>query len=431
MGRALNYRMYSFPTMAVVQASITIGAVMLLWSLHARLVDRPAFKWWAWAWTFLGLCLIVGTYAMTLEAVWTPTRVTVTGLGTVLGFLPPPFLVFGALSIRSAGRPTPREWRFGLIISALIGATVMLVSMQWSDVRESYYVRVAPRSLALGGALLFCTWVFLSESRRVRSRAGLITGTVCLLYGSTQTLYGLALVARLIEGADNPTSVVDTIIALRPRLFWIDLANVYGSCIGLVLLLVEDYQRSTEALEQSGSHRQQVTGENLALQAEIAVRRKAEQALQRSEEKFAAAFRSNPCAMTITRFGTGTVVDVNDVMVRESGYAREELIGSDTRTLGLWVDPEERASAMAELVEHGRVTAREVLFRKKSGQIVTFLFTADTLDFDGEHCVLSVGEDITARKQTEARHRAVLRALPAWVFLLSSNGVFLDFHAKD
>ena len=43
--------MYNFPTMAVLQSSITIGAVMLLWSLHARLVDRPVFKWWAWAWT--------------------------------------------------------------------------------------------------------------------------------------------------------------------------------------------------------------------------------------------------------------------------------------------------------------------------------------------------------------------------------------------
>jgi PAS domain S-box-containing protein len=422
--------MNTIPTIAVIQASITIGAVMLLWSLHARLVDRPVFKWWAWAWTFLGLCLIVSTYAMSFGAAWTPASVTITGLGTLLGFLPPVFLVFGALSIRAPARPTPREWRAGLILTALISVTVMFASMRGSNADESYYLRVAPRSLALGGALLFCTWVFLSESRRTRSRAALITGVVCLLYGSKQTLYGIALIARLVEGSGASSSVVDTIIALRPQLFWIDLANVYGSCIGLALLLVEDYQRSKEALQQSVTHGEKVVGENLALQAEIEVRRKAEQALQRSEEKFAAAFRSNPCAMTITRLGTGMIIDVNEAMVRESGYARDELIGCDTRDLGLWVDPRERASAMAELLAHGRVAAREVLFRKKSGQIVTVLFTADTLDFDGERCVLSVGEDITARKQTEARHRAVLRALPDWMFVLSQDGVFLDFHAR-
>ncbi len=417
--------------MAVVQASITIGAVMLLWSLHARLDDRPVFKWWAWAWTFLGLCIIVGTVALQLEAEWTPTRVAVTGLSSLLGFLPPPLLVFGALSFRSPGRPTPRELGLGLIIFPLIGVSVMLLSMGWTDVRESYFVRIAPRSLALGGALLFCTWVFLSEWRRVRSLAGLLTGSVCLLYGSTQALYGLALVARVMRGGADPGSAVDTFLALRPQLFWIDLANVYGSCIGLVLLLVEDYQRSKEALEESVTHRQQVDGENLALQAEIEVRRKAEQALQRSEENFAAAFRSNPCAMSVTRFGTGTIVDVNDALIRESGYARQELIGADTRTLGLWVDVEERASAMAELEAHGRVAPREVRLRRKSGQIITVLYTADTLDFDGERCVLSVAEDITARKQAEARHRAVLRALPDWMFVLSRDGVFLDFHAKD
>ena len=69
------------------------------------------------------------------------------------------------------------------------------------------------------------------------------------------------------------------------------------------------------------------------------MRRRAEHALQRSEEKFAAAFRSNPCAMAITLFDEGTIVDVNDVCVRQSGYAREELIGSNSDELGFWVDP--------------------------------------------------------------------------------------------
>ncbi len=232
-------------------------------------------------------------------------------------------------------------------------------------------------------------------------------------------------------GAGDLKFVVDPIIAWRPQLFLLDLVNVYGTCIGLVMLFVEDYQLSQQALQESVDRRRQVAGENLALQEEIEERRRAERALQRSEEKFAAAFRSNPCAMAITRFPDRRIIDVNDVCVRQWGYARSELIGSSSDELGFWVVPEDRASVIAELDASGRVATREIQWRTKSGRVVTVLYSADTLEIEGERCVLSVAEDITARKQAEARHRAVLRALPDWIFVLSADGVFLDFHAKE
>jgi len=36
-----------------------------------------------------------------------------------------------------------------------------------------------------------------------------------------------------------------------------------------------------------------------------------------------------------------------------------------------------------------------------------------------------------ALRQSEARNRAILRAIPDWMFLMTVDGVFLDFHAKD
>ena len=38
---------------------------------------------------------------------------------------------------------------------------------------------------------------------------------------------------------------------------------------------------------------------------------------------------------------------------------------------------------------------------------------------------------IQALHQSEERNRAILRAIPDWMFLLSADGVFLDYHAKD
>jgi PAS domain-containing protein len=36
-----------------------------------------------------------------------------------------------------------------------------------------------------------------------------------------------------------------------------------------------------------------------------------------------------------------------------------------------------------------------------------------------------------ALRRSEARNRAILRAIPDWMFLMTVDGVFLDYHAKD
>ena len=304
--------------LAVLQSLITIGAVVLLWSLHTRLVDRPVFKWWAWAWTSFAVYLGVGALGLPLTPGWTFTKIVLVILVAISGSLPPLFLVFGARSVLSAEWPTRRGQRAGLALVLAFSAVTVVLSLWWRNPLESFYVRIAPRTLALAAALFYCAWVFLSRWRVNGSRASLITGGVCLFYGATQSVYGAALAGRIVEAAVLGP-VVDPIIAWRPQLFLLDLVNVYGTCVGLVLLFVEDYQQSQQALQESLKGRQEVAGENLALQAEIEVRRRAEDALQRSEEKFAAAFRSNPCAMAITLFDPGTIVDVNDVCVRQSG----------------------------------------------------------------------------------------------------------------
>ncbi len=189
--------------LAILQSLITIGAVVLLWSLHLRLVDRPVFKWWAWAWTSFALYLGVGSLAVPLSPEWTLPKITVVVLGAVFGFLPPPLLVFGARSMLSPDLPTRREQRLGLAFVMALGVTTILLSLWWSDPIESFYVRIAPRTLLLAAALLYCAWVFLSQWRLHGSRASLITGGVCAVYGVTQSIYGAALVGRL-DGCRRP-----------------------------------------------------------------------------------------------------------------------------------------------------------------------------------------------------------------------------------
>ena len=330
------------PWPAIAQSFITIGALVLLWSLHSSLADRPVFRWWAWAWTSYGLNLGAATLAGRLGLDWSFPRATLVLLTAIFGFLTSLFLVFGARSMVSIDLPTRFQRRAGTLLAVAAAVVTVLVSLAWSPANISYHARLAPRTLALAAALFYCAWVFISLWKKNSSPASLITGVVCLVHGLTQGIYGLAIVGN-VSDIQIIQPAVDAIISWRWAFFWVELVNVYGSCIGLLLVFAEDYHRAQQALSESLNQRREVTGENLALQQEVETRRRAENALQRSEEKFAAAFRSNPCAMAITLLENGHILDVNDVCIRQSGYRSEELIGKTAEALGIWADQKDRA----------------------------------------------------------------------------------------
>ncbi len=134
---------------------------------------------------------------------------------------------------------------------------------------------------------------------------------------------------------------------------------------------------------------------------DITERKRAEQALLLSEEKFAKAFRSSPNAMAISTLEEGRFLEVNDSFLRRSGRQREDVVGRTALELGVWVNPDDRVGVIDELRKSGRVNGREILLRSRSGQIRVGLFSAETIEVRGVHCLLTVAEDITERKRAE------------------------------
>ena len=82
---------------------------------------------------------------------------------------------------------------------------------------------------------------------------------------------------------------------------------------------------------------------------DVTERVKAERALRVSEAKFAGAFRSSPCSISIATMDDGRVIEINDACQQHTGYHRSEIIGRSIYELGLWIDPNDRAALMAEL----------------------------------------------------------------------------------
>ena len=136
---------------------------------------------------------------------------------------------------------------------------------------------------------------------------------------------------------------------------------------------------------------------------DVTALKKIEQAMRDSEEKFAKAFRASPQVISISRVADGVFKEINESFTRVVGYSREETIGHSSKELGLWVNPSDREDMINRLKKHGRVSSKEYLFRTKSGEIRTMLFSTDQIELDGEPCVLAVTIDITDYKRMEVQ----------------------------
>ncbi len=159
-------------------------------------------------------------------------------------------------------------------------------------------------------------------------------------------------------------------------------------------------------------------------------RRLVEQILAQ-EEKYARVFRSAPYAVTLTSLPTGQIFEVNDGFVQMSGYTGDEIVGKTMLDLNVWANPEDRNSLLEGLVAQGHLPAREVQFRRKSGELLTGLISAQVIVVNDEPCVMSSISDISERKQMENDLRASEELLSTMGSLAKVGGWGLDLKTNQ
>ena len=138
---------------------------------------------------------------------------------------------------------------------------------------------------------------------------------------------------------------------------------------------------------------------------DVTERRRAEDALRESEERFSKAFRSSPALMAISNLETGLIYEVNDAFLRALGYDRGEVIGNSTVDLGMFVDPVQRETILKDLRQTGHVDAAEVDVRTRDGSVRRGVFSADVIQLGDKPYLLTAMQDITERAENERAQR--------------------------
>ncbi|WP_306599739.1 ATP-binding protein [Geothrix sp. 21YS21S-2] len=128
-------------------------------------------------------------------------------------------------------------------------------------------------------------------------------------------------------------------------------------------------------------------------------------ALSREEERFTKAFQLSHEPIAISRRSDNRFLDVNESWCRVYGWTREEVLGRTSTDLGIWNAGEDRQRLRAELEATGGIAPRAMELRRKDGAVLPVLLSAKVLDLEGEACLLTLSQDLTATRAAEAERR--------------------------
>ncbi len=145
----------------------------------------------------------------------------------------------------------------------------------------------------------------------------------------------------------------------------------------------------------------------VGLSLDITEELRAESALRASEARANSMLRAAPVGIGVVV--KRVIAEVNDTLLRMTGYSREELIGQSAR---IFYPSEAEYEAVGRekyllIHEHG-VGSVETRWRRKDGAIIDLILSSSPIDAsDYDQGVTFTAQDITARKEAEEQIRSL------------------------
>jgi len=146
---------------------------------------------------------------------------------------------------------------------------------------------------------------------------------------------------------------------------------------------------------------------------DITERKKTEEELKSSEQKYKLLFESNPMPLWMIDKDTLTIIAANEAAAKHYGYTKEELIGMDMKLFRPGEDKKKQIEGYQREVDGDLGIVRHY---KKDRSIIYVQVIAHDIIFEGRHVRLSMTNDVTEKlkaeeslQKSEANLRAILR----------------------
>ncbi len=139
----------------------------------------------------------------------------------------------------------------------------------------------------------------------------------------------------------------------------------------------------------------------LTIVRDITERKRFEEELSESEEKFSGAFHSSMDGYAISRFSDGVIVEINEVFIKMFEGNREEIIGKTTLELGLYKYKKDRERVIEELNKNDAVENMEAEYVTKNNNIGWAQFSINKIKISGDQYLFTSIRDITEQKRVQ------------------------------
>ena len=174
-----------------------------------------------------------------------------------------------------------------------------------------------------------------------------------------------------------------------------ELASLGREINGMIAKLEES------ALELRHVHRVvQQTNEDLC--AQIEERKRTEEALKQSEERFMKVFRASPTPKALIIAAEETVSDINERFTTQFGYRLGDVAGKKADTL-FAIGPDDRNYLGEKIRKLGFLRDEQARIVTKSGELRDCLVSAEYLHINDQGIVILSLQDMTEYKRMEMR----------------------------
>ncbi len=133
---------------------------------------------------------------------------------------------------------------------------------------------------------------------------------------------------------------------------------------------------------------------------DITERKKADDLLRESNEKFIVAFKNAPIIIAISNLEDGTYLDINQRFIDVFGFSREEVIGKSSIELGL-ITESHRQQLLEVINMKGKIEDVDLVMSTKSGQELLFKYWGEIIMISNQNRLLSISLDVTEHRKIE------------------------------
>ena len=135
--------------------------------------------------------------------------------------------------------------------------------------------------------------------------------------------------------------------------------------------------------------------------AQAIERKRRDQAIVESEQRYRETFRAIPDPIIIIRVSDGIVLNVNDGFCRLTGYDRSTVVGRAVKDVNFFVSDSERQDLTRLALRQGWVLGHIIQCRHKNGAVLDLMFSIRSLNIDGEVSMVAVARDVTETRAME------------------------------